>query len=490
VSARRPALARIVVVLAGAAVGIAIAVIVLGGDNRRLVRAEFDTARGLIPNNFVRVNGVRAGKISDVELTARGTALVTMRLDDWVPRPRADASAMIRPADLFGDVFLSLDPGHSAPALARPIGLARTANVGRLDDLLRVFQQPARDGLRATLVELGTALDQQGTNINSALLRARPALRAATGVMDQLASDRASLRSLIADSSAVVGQTAARSKQLDALVGHFAGLLHTTAGATGPLDADLRKLPATLDQLQDTTRRLGTTALEARPLAASVGRAAPGLATAATQLGPFLRQARGVVDVARPTIRRLGRLLAKGGSSFAALSAGLYELQQGSPQLSSLATTLRQAVPGANQFLAIATAQEGGEPGNQPGDPTTNPLRRYWRGAAVLSCESFGVAVKPGCLGNVLAGDQTAATRKRSRPKQATSPQPPPAAPSKAPATQAPAAPAAPATAGVPAVIDKVKQALDGVIDPLLGADPGKGSGDSISQLLDYLLKP
>ena len=36
-------------------------------------------------------------------------------------------------------------------------------------------------------------------------------------------------------------------------------------------------------------------------------------------------------------------------------------------------------------------------------DPFAEPTRAYWRGAAVFTCETFGVPVAPGCLTKALA---------------------------------------------------------------------------------------
>ena len=53
-----------------------------GGPDAHVVRAEFASARGLVEDADVRVEGAVAGTVDEIELTDRGTALVTARLHD------------------------------------------------------------------------------------------------------------------------------------------------------------------------------------------------------------------------------------------------------------------------------------------------------------------------------------------------------------------------------------------------------------------------
>jgi hypothetical protein len=46
------------------------------------------------------------------------------------------------------------------------------------------------------------------------------------------------------------------------------------------------------------------------------------------------------------------------------------------------------------------------EPGKQPFDPFADPRRHYWRGAAVLTCQTFGLRIHPGCLADFLKSGQ------------------------------------------------------------------------------------
>jgi hypothetical protein len=62
-----------------------------------------------------------------------------------------------------------------------------------------------------------------------------------------------------------------------------------------------------------------------------------------------------------------------------------------------------QAAPGIAQGFFVDFPDQADESGKQPFDPFADPRRAYWRGAAVFSCEAFGVPVAPGCLNRALA---------------------------------------------------------------------------------------
>src|SRR4051794_40675528 len=263
-----------------------------GGGGGSTFQAEFQDARGLVEGNDVRVDGAPAGTVEDMKLTAHGTALVTMKLDDGIQQPTADPTAAIRPVDLLGDTYLALDPGDAQTGLQGAIPVSRTLNAPRLDDLLRTFGEPQRQALKVLLVEGGVALDRRGADLNRAALGLSPALRAANGAMRELGSQNASLRSFVENAEHVTSQAAGRNAELGSLVDSLDTTLGATASSSADLDRSLAELPPTLSQIQSTMGRLTSTARAALPLAQSLRSSAPGLSQAAVRLGPFLGSTR------------------------------------------------------------------------------------------------------------------------------------------------------------------------------------------------------
>ena len=78
------------------------------------------------------------------------------------------------------------------------------------------------------------------------------------------------------------------------------------------------------------------------------------------------------------------------------------------------------AAPAISEGFFVNFPDQAAEPGNQPFDPFTDPRRHYWRGAAVVGCETFGVKVEPNCMANVLATlKRGAKSRSRGRTQPA-----------------------------------------------------------------------
>jgi ABC-type transporter Mla subunit MlaD len=265
--------------------------------------------------------------------------------------------------------------------------------------------------MKAILVELGMALDNRGVDVNQAALDLRPTLAAAGGVMRELGSQNADLRQFVADADQVVAQGAARSTQLGTTVNSLAAVLRTTAAHAAGLDAGLQTLPATLVQARRTSTELASTARAAKPLARQLAGSAGDLSTAATQLGPFLNRLARATRQLHPTLRAATSVLVSGDPTLAALAGGLSAFTTTGPDLGRLTNALVAAAPGIAQGFLVNFPDQASEPGTQPLDPFANPLRDYWRGAAVFTCQSFGLPIAPGCMTKFLAASATPTSR-------------------------------------------------------------------------------
>lgn len=374
------------------------------------LRAQFTDAHGLVVGNDVRIDGAPVGRVDAITLGNRGTALVRMRLNSGLDPLRADATAAIRPVDLLGDTYVALDPGHAAAPLHGTIPATRTLNDPRLDDLLRVFREPQRAGMQAMLVSLGVALDDRGVDLNQAALDLRPTLGAASNVLQELGSQNADLRTFVVDAQRVTAQGAARQQQLGSLIASLAATVRTTAAHAAGLRSGLATMPQTLTQARTTATTLIGTAQAARPLAEQLAGAAGNLSTAAGRLSPFLTSLAQASRSVRPTLRRATRVLEQGEPTLSTLATGLRQIIAAAPATAQLTSALVPAAPDFAQGFFVNFPDQASEPGNQPFDPFADPLRDYWRGAAIFSCQTFGVPIAPGCLTHFLTtGSQTAA---------------------------------------------------------------------------------
>jgi len=115
---------------------------------------------------------------------------------------------------------------------------------------------------------------------------------------------------------------------------------------------------------------------------------------------------------------------------------------------------------------------QASEPGAQPFDPFEDPRRHYWRGAGVVTCQTFGLKIESGCLLDFLNGAPNpfpfAAGRMATPPGQLPG--------DAAPQSEAPAAPG-------------VGEAVEGILGGG-SAKNGSGRGGGAGDLLDFLLGP
>jgi virulence factor Mce-like protein len=84
------------------------------GGGERTLSMEFANASGINIRGDVTMRGVPVGIVSDVQLTARGTALVTVALDPGMTVAEGTKAQIIR-RSAIGDVTLEMDPGTGPP---------------------------------------------------------------------------------------------------------------------------------------------------------------------------------------------------------------------------------------------------------------------------------------------------------------------------------------------------------------------------------------
>ncbi|MFF5259989.1 MlaD family protein [Actinomadura viridis] len=135
---RRALLVSVLTLAAAALTVYALVARPLRAEGARLT-AEFGHAgQGLGDGAPVKIRGVTVGSVERAELTARGRARLTLRMDPGVRVP-ATASAAIEPASAFGPKFVDLVPGtgeRGGPYLASGAAIARTSDPQDLSDLL------------------------------------------------------------------------------------------------------------------------------------------------------------------------------------------------------------------------------------------------------------------------------------------------------------------------------------------------------------------
>ena len=161
-------------------------VAVAGADDKPHLPGELFNAFGLVKGSELRVAGVKAGTVTDLDITPQKTALVTFEVGLEFPEFKADASCSSEPQSLIAEYFLDCQPGsadaapragRSRPPATRPPSSptsSRTPCASRSSDRLQLL-----------INEFGTALVGNAENLNAAIRSGAPALqRAAAGAED------------------------------------------------------------------------------------------------------------------------------------------------------------------------------------------------------------------------------------------------------------------------------------------------------------------
>jgi virulence factor Mce-like protein len=297
-----------------AAVGIALVVGscgVGGGDNYKAA-AIFDTAKGMVPGQLVKIAGARVGTIDAVTLTRQRKARIEFSVDKRFAPFRADATCRILPEGFISENYVDCNPGDARKAKLSdgPTGVP-TVPVGRtsvpvsLQDLVNIFDLPTDQRLRVFVNELGIGTAGRGQDFNALLRRANPALTQANHVLAIIGDQRKAVATAVADTDQILAKVARRNDQVRTFVDRAADVAQTTAAHRRALGEGVRRLPALLDGLDGALTSVDRFTVAGSPLLDSLRLSAPGLLTVTHTLPAFAKA--GV-----PALRSLDAALVSG----------------------------------------------------------------------------------------------------------------------------------------------------------------------------------
>ena len=328
-----------------AVIGTAVAAAVLSGpgaggddgDARRYV-VELDNAFGMVLGGDVRVAGVNAGQVVDVELDEKTLkALVEIEIDEHgFGSLREDTVCETRPQSPLGEYFLDCDPGTSEREIETGgrIAVERTTSTIPPDLVQNTMRRPYAERFRLVLNEFGAGLAGRPEDLNEAIRRGVPALRQTTRVLAILAEHDRVIRDLVGDADRVIGKLAANRRD----VGRFVDEAEDTASASAERADDIalnfQKLPTFVRELRPTMAALGEAAVEQRPVLVD-------LSAAAQDLVRFLDNSAEFAEVARPSIRALGEAAPVGREAVRAALPNTRELRRYARPTTDLAGNLR-----------------------------------------------------------------------------------------------------------------------------------------------------
>lgn len=305
------ALRAAVALAAVAAVCVAVALVLLGGEERSL-HARFANAGLLIAGDRVEIAGRKVGHVAHVGLAPDGLADVELRIEDDAVLPLRDGTrAEIRAVGQAGiaNRLVELTPGPPEGAELADgavLGTDRTTPIVNVDALLGSFGPKERAAMR-TFLERSDELyaGSGGPAFNAMLRRLAPATARMSGFATELARDADALARLVRTADVASGAVASRRTDLVGAVDGTARALGALADERRALQRTLTNAPGVLRQAQGTLARTRTAVSALRPALREVPAAAEPLPAYLRGLTPVLPRARRTVDDLRAQLPAL-----------------------------------------------------------------------------------------------------------------------------------------------------------------------------------------
>jgi virulence factor Mce-like protein len=323
--------------ICAAAVGLAASAT---GDDAHTYFVELDNAFGVASGNEVRVAGVTAGTVTDLDVNSSKRAVVKVELSGPVSVLGENTICRSRPQSLIGEYFLDCTP--KGPPIEVPdlsddervespdIPVTQTRQTVQYDLVLDTLRMPFRQRLTLLINEFGTALAGNGGNLNAAIRRGAPALEQTRKVTKLLASQNTTIRDLNVNAERIISRLADRREDVTRFIDEAKNTAEIAAGRRDDLSQDFALLDDFLAELQPTMADLNSLAVQGTPLAADLRGAAPGLATLSRNLPGFNRSA-------TTGLKALGN----------ASVVGRRALRKGQDELNQLAKSTKKAYPTA-----------------------------------------------------------------------------------------------------------------------------------------------
>lgn len=283
-----------------------------GGDDGYTVKAELANAGGLRVNSSVKIAGVPAGKVQELEITKRDTAIATLKIDEGAAPIGRGASLNVRPTDLLGERYAEIKVGDVNDPLPSGATIPRsaTATPVELDDILNMLDADTRQRLGILINETGVALAGRGADFNKLLGQLPSSLQETTKLLQQVRAENAALKAGVVRADSVTRLVNSRREDMGELISQASETLDMVAERRKELAGTIQNAPGALAQLRGTLTNLDRASLQLRPAAKDLQATAAPLKATLEALPDFAEQARPALEKAAdvsPALTRLAR---------------------------------------------------------------------------------------------------------------------------------------------------------------------------------------
>jgi len=265
----------------------------------------------------VKVAGVPVGAVTSVKRVGEGVT----RMEFKVKKSSLDAmgtapSAMVRPATLLGgNYYVEIVPGGVRGTFHGTIPKDRTKLPVDLDKIAAALNTPAREGIRSSISDLGSTLDDDGQEaIQNLTAHVPTTLRPATAALNATRGNNpgTDLPKFVDGFERASRVLSEQDGQLDESVRGLGQLSNVFADRGKDLNKTLDKMPKTLDdtekmlkKLRKTLNTLEDTSDDIRPTVKELDDLLDDLDPVLVDARPVIADLRVVARDARPVIKDL-----------------------------------------------------------------------------------------------------------------------------------------------------------------------------------------
>ena len=289
------------------------------------VRAIFDDAANIISGEDVKIEGAKVGVVGNVTPTPEQTAAVVLHIENpGFQDFRADASCTIEPEALIGEKFVNCRPTQPRavgtplppPLKVVPNGVEgegqhllpvqNTSSPVDTDLLNDINRLPVRERLTIIINEFGAGLAGRGSDLNTVIRRANPALRELNQVLGILAHQNKLLAKLARDSDVALQPLPRIKEHISNFIVSSDKVARASANQRGNIAKNFAKFPAFLEQLGRSMEHNVPFAEETTRTFTALKPAAPGINKLFANLGPFSNSSTEFFESLGKTAKRAG----------------------------------------------------------------------------------------------------------------------------------------------------------------------------------------
>jgi virulence factor Mce-like protein len=278
---------RIFSALAVIAAAIAAVSASAGADDTHTYNIEMYNAFGLVQGSDVRIAGVNAGTVQDLNITPQKTARVTVELSGDFGTLGKDTKCSSEPQSLIAEYYITCEPAGPPLPDGGTIPASQVTQTVQNDLVQDTLREPFKQRFALLINEFGTALAGNAERLNEAIRLGAPAITQLHKITSILASQNQIITDLNQNSDKVISQLAARREDVVRFIQRATDTADASLARRSDLSRDFEILDDFLAQLQPTLAKLDEVARTNTPLLADLRAAAPGLNRLAVNLPAF-----------------------------------------------------------------------------------------------------------------------------------------------------------------------------------------------------------